>query len=259
LAHFAQIFAFGFVTGLSGALIPGPLLAFNIQSAAKRGPATGFLVVVGHGLLEATLVIAIFAGARRYLQNQIALRVIAGIGALFLATMGVMMIRKAPKISLSEIIESGQSPSKVENRVLGGFLLSLLNPSFPLWWMAVGLSLTARVTPTAGNVSAFYAGHISSDFAWYVFVSLVVGLGRRHIPDKAYRTVLVVLALLLIVYACMFGWAAATGVRPPGEAGAGDPVGGAQVRLLTGMPDGRRIQCVCTRSLFGRASSPWKV
>ncbi|MHC4713139.1 MAG: LysE family transporter, partial [Planctomycetota bacterium] len=141
LAHFAQIFAFGFITGLSGALIPGPLLAFNIHSAAKRGPATGFLVVVGHGLLEATLVIAIFAGASRYLQNQTALRVIAGIGALFLTIMGVMMIRKAPKISLSEIIASGRSPSKVENRVLGGFLLSLLNPSFPLWWIAVGLSL----------------------------------------------------------------------------------------------------------------------
>ena len=228
MAHFAQIFLFAFVTGLSGALIPGPLLAFNIHAAAKRGPATGFFVVVGHGILEATLVIAIFAGASRYLQNETALRVIAAIGALFLAAMAVLMIRQAPKVSLSKIVNAENPPSKVENRVLGGFLLSLLNPSFPLWWIAIGLSLTAKVEPTVANVSVFYAGHISSDFAWYIFVSVVVGFGRKHIPDKAYRIVIVILALMLVVYAFIFGYGAATGVTRP-DAAEGPPAAVAPV------------------------------
>ncbi len=222
MVHFAQIFIFAFVTGLSGATIPGPLLAFNIHSAAKRGPATGFFVVVGHGILEATLVIAIFVGASRYLQNETALRVVATVGALFLTAMALLMLRQVPKISLSEIINAEKPPSKVENRVLGGFLLSLLNPSFPVWWISVGLSLTAKVEPTVANVSVFYAGHISSDFAWYILVSVAVAFGTRYISDKAYRAVIVVLALLLVVYACTFGWMAATGVVRP------DTPGGAQ-------------------------------
>lgn len=209
----ADIFVFAFVTGLSGALIPGPLLAFNIHVSAKRGAHTGFLVVIGHGILEATLVIAIFAGASRFLQNQTALRVVAGIGAAALTAMGVMMIRQVPRLSLSEMIASKKPVSKVENPILGGFLLSLLNPSFPLWWILIGLSLTAKVDPTPVNVAVFYGGHISSDFAWYVFVSCVVAFGRRHIPDRAYRALILVLAVMLIGYACLFAWSAVTGVR----------------------------------------------
>jgi len=192
-------------------MIPGPLLAFNIHASARRGAHTGFLVVIGHAILESTLVVAIFAGASRFLQNQTALRVVAGIGAAALTAMAVMMIIRVPRLSLSEIIASEKSPSKVENPVLGGFLLSLLNPSFPLWWIGIGLSLTAKVDPTPGNVTVFYAGHISSDFAWYVFISCIVGFGRKFIPDRAYRILIFVLALLLLRYAWVFAWGAATG------------------------------------------------
>lgn len=213
LNDLSDIFVFAFVTGLSGALIPGPLLTFSIHAAARRGAHTGFLVVIGHAILEITIVVAIFAGASRFLANQTALRVVAGIGAAALGAMSVMMIRQVPKLSLSEIIASEKPVSKVENPILGGFLFSLVNPSFPLWWIGVGLSLTARVDPTPGNIAVFYGGHLSSDFAWYVFVSCVVGFGRKHIPDRAYRVLILLLAVMLIRYAYHFAWSAATGVR----------------------------------------------
>ncbi len=208
-----DIFLFAFTTGLSGALIPGPLLAFNIHSAAKRGAHTGFLVVTGHAILEASIVVAIFAGASRFFQNQTTLRIIAGAGAVTLAAMGIMMIRQAPRLSLAAIVAGEKPPSRIENPILGGFFISLINPSFSLWWIAIGLSLAARVDPTPTNVAVFYSGHISSDFAWYVFVSFIVGFGRKHIPDGFYRGLIVVLALMLIGYACMFGYGALTGVR----------------------------------------------
>ncbi len=51
-----------FVIGLSGAMAPGPLLTITIAESIKRGPWVGPLIVLGHGVLELTMVIAIISG-----------------------------------------------------------------------------------------------------------------------------------------------------------------------------------------------------
>jgi len=223
-----EIFGVAFGVGFSGAMMPGPLLAFNVHSAAKRGPAAGFLVVVGHGLLESAIVVAIFAGAQEFLTSRLLLRVIAGVGALALLLLGVLMMRQAPRISLSKVLAEDAPRAKYENPVLGGFMLSLFNPTFPLWWATVGLALIARYEATVPNAATFFAGHISSDFTWYVLVACAVGYGRRFIGDRAYRVFIVGCALVLLVFAGLSGWSALTGAhlesREAGPA-AGRPLG----------------------------------
>ena len=211
LSRAIEIFFYSFVTGLGGALMPGPLLSFTIHQAAKKGYRVGFLVVLGHGILESSLVMAIFVGAARFLSSQPLLRAVSGVGAVVMCLLAVLMLRDARKLSLSEVLKGGSGNSKIDNPVLGGILMSGLNPTFPLWWATVGLTLVAKFGTTVQNVITFYAGHITSDFLWYVFVSSAVGFGRHVIPDRVYRLFIASCALFLAGFGLYFAFCALTG------------------------------------------------
>ena len=206
-----QIFFFGFTTGLSGAVMPGPLLAFTVDQAARKGYRVGFLVAVGHGIIESTLVAAIFIGAANFLTNLTVLRLIAGLGATVMGAMGVMMLRDVPKISLAAVLKNEAPKSKVDNAVAGGFLMTVLNPTFPVWWATGGLILVAKFGTTVPNVTVFYAGHIMADVVWYATVSSLVGFGRHGISDRMYRMFIGACAVFLVGFATYFAYCGITG------------------------------------------------
>ena len=56
------IFTSSFIIALSGALMPGPLLTFTVSESPQRGAITGPLVILGHGILELALVLALLSG-----------------------------------------------------------------------------------------------------------------------------------------------------------------------------------------------------
>ncbi len=221
-AGMAGIFVVAFLTGLTGAATPGPLLAFTVTAAARRGPSVGFLVVAGHAIIESTLVMIIFLGAATILNNVALQRVTGAVGAVVLVVMGALMLRDLPKMSLcatlSDAIAEGRRPSRLQHPVVGGLLLTLVNPTFPVWWAGVGFALVAQYGTTLGNVGVFYAGHISSDLLWYVLVASVVALGRRFISDRVYRVFIGACAIFLIVIALAFAWNAVTGNVPAARA-----------------------------------------
>ena len=185
-------------------MTPGPLLAFTVNSAAKRGSSVGFLIVLGHAIIESTLVITIFVGAATFLTDKTLLRVIGGVGAAVLAAMGVMMLRGLKNLSFSAILSGTSTPSKVEHPLLGGIPLTAVNPTFPVWWAGLGLGLVTTYGTSVANVAVFYAGHITADLVWYLFISLAVGHGRRFISDRTYRLFIGACALFLVWLALTF-------------------------------------------------------
>ena len=62
MAPILIIFANSFLVGFSGAVSPGPLLAFNIKETVRIGFIAGPLVVAGHSLLELVTVGALAFG-----------------------------------------------------------------------------------------------------------------------------------------------------------------------------------------------------
>ncbi len=211
MSEIVQIFAFSFFVGLSGALLPGPLLAFTVHQAAKRGPHVGAWIVLGHGILESTLVVAIFVGVAGFLQSLTVLRVISVSGAAVMAFLGIMMLRDARKLSLSAVLKGEAPPSKIDNPVLGGALMSALNPTFPLWWATTGLALVAKYGTTVPNIIIFYAGHITSDLLWYYMMSNAIGRGRHLISDRAYKLFIAACALFLVSFAAYLAYCGFTG------------------------------------------------
>src|SRR5512137_2538377 len=91
-------FSVSFVMALSGALMPGPLLTYTIartMQTPRRGYLVGAWVIAGHALLEGALVTALALGVAEFLRVPLARRIIGTVGALFLAYMGVGLVREA--------------------------------------------------------------------------------------------------------------------------------------------------------------------
>ena len=191
------IFISSFLIALSGALMPGPLLSATISESGRRGWKVGPLFMLGHGVLEAMLIVGLFLGLAPLLVSNIAFIIIAFAGGGFMIWMALGMFRSLPKLTLTgEKVKSGKSLP------ITGALMSLANPYWIIWWATIGLGYVM----IAGNlgfpgVLAFFLGHILADLAWYAFVSLAIHKGRDVLPDRVYRWLIAFCAVFLLGYA----------------------------------------------------------
>lgn len=206
------VFISSFVIGLSGAMMPGPLLALAVKETTRRGFVAAPLIVLGHGILEATLLLALSIGLADYLQGDVTVSVIALTGSVVLLLMSWKMFREIPTLQIT--FDRRQRDAEVKKDLLGGSLrpvvdgvvASLANPYWSVWWATIGLGYLA-LSSGAGDygVAAFFAGHVLSDVAWYLFVGAGVTIGRRWFTLRAYRVLVGGCAVLLVVFAFVFG------------------------------------------------------
>lgn len=192
-----------FVIALSGALMPGPLLTVTIGESTKQGFWVGPMLILGHGLLELFLLLALLAGLGPILQKDSVFGVIALVGALVLLWMAVGMFRSLPTLTLDF------SDAKAGNNhlILSGALLSLVNPYWIIWWSTIGLGyiIHSQSLGSAGIIF-FFLGHILGDLAWYSVISFSVSKGKSFFSNQFYRGLLGTCACFLIVFAGFFGY-----------------------------------------------------
>jgi len=197
------IFGTAFVVGLSGAMMPGPLLAVTIHEATRSGARAGPVIMLGHMLLEAALVAAVALGLARWLTDRRVISVVSFIGGAMMCWMGPSLIRSARHASL-------QAPSGNATRlhpVAAGVLVSLSNPYWTIWWATIGLGYVVMGLKFGlVGLMVFFAGHILSDFAWYTLVSVGVAKGRRILSDRIYRGMIAVCGAALLGFGAWFFW-----------------------------------------------------
>lgn len=192
--------------------MPGPLLTVAVADSAKRGFISGPLLMVGHAILEITLVVAILSGAGAYLQNPVAKVIIFVLGACVLLWMGVSMLKSAPGLSLA--LKPGEAAAVVKYPVITGIVASVSNPYWIIWWATIGLGyLVAAQKAGAPGVGVFFIGHIASDFTWYTLVTVAVSGGRSLMNDYIYRNLIRFCAVFLLFFGAWFAYGAAAFFR----------------------------------------------
>ncbi len=192
-----------FIVALSGALMPGPLLTVTVGEAARRGFWAGPLIIVGHALLEAALVLLLLVGLGAWLHRPPILGTVGVLGAAMLAWMGVMLL----KASRHSHLEFDANDHSGLHPVLAGVLMSAANPYWLIWWLTIGLGYVMFASRYgAPGVALFFLGHILADFAWYSLVAGAVAQGRHFLSDTLYRGFLAGCGLFLFAFGGYFGF-----------------------------------------------------
>lgn len=200
----AAIVAMAFVTGLSGAMMPGPLLVAVIEQTSLQGMWAMFWLVTGHALLELVLVVLLVLGLRTVIKRPRVRAAIGLVGGVALVYMGVDMVRHAWHISL-DLSAAGAGAYSWPKLIVLGAAVCAVNPYFTGWWATVGAGQLAHTAPrTALEYLGFYLGHEASDYGWYALVGLLITGGRRWITDGGYGALILGCGVVLVVLGLWF-------------------------------------------------------
>ena len=105
-----------FAVGLSGSLVPGPMLTVTITDSLKKGFKAGPLIVLGHIMAELTLVILIIGGLSWLIGSKTATMFIGIFGGLTLMVIGYQTARSTEEISEISILSEGDNQSSGDDK-----------------------------------------------------------------------------------------------------------------------------------------------
>jgi threonine/homoserine/homoserine lactone efflux protein len=208
LADALRLGAAAFLVGLSGAMSPGSYLTVTIARTMQRGPWSAALMLVGHALLEAVLLLGFAFGLAEWLRLPTVLGVLGLIGGAVLLWMGAGLLRGALNGSIATDLEAAEDAAVHEHpagAVAQGAIVSLSNPYWTLWWATIGVKLAAdglAIGPI--GVAAFFIGHQLADITWYVFVIYAVHAGKGLLSPRLYRGIIGSLAVFLLYLGARF-------------------------------------------------------
>lgn len=190
----------GFFIALSGALIPGPLLAYTVAKSSTYGARTGPLAVSGHILVELAVLSLLALGLGVVLQSRAFQVGIGLVGGGLLVVLGVFSISKLKRNSGGTVITK-------YHPLAGGVMFStILNPTVILWWATVGLVtlMEAFLIASLAGVVFWLLGHFLADLSWFSLVSFSVARGRRVLGTRGHHILLLVCSCVLLILGAYF-------------------------------------------------------
>jgi threonine/homoserine/homoserine lactone efflux protein len=203
------IFIQSFGAAFSGALVPGPLLTYDIQLACKKGFWIGPQLILGHAILEAILILGLLKGLGSYLQLPVT-QIILGIsGGILLLWMGYDLIWRESNKGYTALKEqaAAETASAIVNLnpVVAGIVISLSNPYFLIWWAVIGLGIMTQSLKLGWTgIIVFYIAHELTDLTWYSLVAAAISKGRDFISARFYRLLLIICGVFLLFLAGTF-------------------------------------------------------
>lgn len=194
----------GFTIGLTGALVPGPMLFATIEVSLKRGWFAGPEVVLGHILVEFVLSVLILFGAASLVGSG-TISAISFIGGLALMVFGLLTVKDAKAVASAGVSPSTSGLKLTSNPIVLGLITSVSNPYFWIWWLTAGSALVLKENELGILISvAYLLGHWAADLGWFTAVSGSFGRGKALLSQKTHRYILYACGIFLIIFGFYF-------------------------------------------------------
>ena len=130
-------------TSLSGVMAPGPMFAVTLAKSLKS-PWAGFLVSLGHAVIEVPLILLVYFGLAQFFENEVVSLVLGILGGGMIIWMGIGLFR-----ARREMAREGKDTTY--SAFMAGILMSGLNPFFLVWWVTVGSLLLMNFLDAVGD------------------------------------------------------------------------------------------------------------
>jgi threonine/homoserine/homoserine lactone efflux protein len=195
----------GFTVGLTGALVPGPMLFATIEASLKKGWLAGPKLVFGHMLIEFALCILIFLGAASFIGEK-TISVVSLLGGLALVVFGLLTLKDAKKAAFSNSrTPNNNGMNLISSPTAAGIITSVSNPYFWIWWLTAGSALVLREYELGIVIAISYViGHWAADFGWYTAISGSFSKGKALLSPKAHKIILYACGAFLVVFGTWF-------------------------------------------------------
>lgn len=192
----------------SGALSPGPLSASAIALGALMGPLAGFMVALGHTLVELPYVMLLYKVASILRVTLGRFKLLLNIFmTLFLIYFSYLLLMDSINIALGSTSPTFNQFNlnigniSLLNAIIVGVILTGFNVYFLLWWLTVGYPMVEEASKLGvRGLTVMYASHVWMDYAW---LTLLAGSGGvvRLLGSTPYSILLAILAVILALFA----------------------------------------------------------
>ena len=191
----------------SGVLSPGPLFFINLLYGSKYGSFVGLKIASGHAIVEFPLIIALsyslYSFSNTLHLSDIIFKFIGLTGGVFLLLFSMLQIISIIK-DKSRYSQTITNPKfNIKNSILVGFIFTLLNPFFLVWWLTIGSKLISDSIINFGiieGISIIFVSHIWMDYFWLWFTSFMINKGKSVIKEKVYRLFVFAISVILGIY-----------------------------------------------------------
>ena len=178
----------------------------TVTEAARRGFLGGLMIVVGHALVEAVVLIALALGVSAFFTSDPVRVSVSLLGGFFLVWMGRGLVRDAYKGAISIGERASKEIRATSDPLLRGVLAAIANPYFVIWWAMVGGAFVFHGIKLLGLLGPviFLVCHWASDFPWFSFVSFCVARGRNYLGNRMFRYIIAACGIFLLALGASF-------------------------------------------------------
>jgi threonine/homoserine/homoserine lactone efflux protein len=205
MIEFLGLLFVSLIAALAGAVVPGPVFVVTVSESLKRGRFAGPLIVIGHFMVEAVIIVLIFLGLEATLESNTAKLIVSYLGGTALILMGTYLVKASRNIHV-KIKANANLRFASHGPIIAGFLTSCSNPYITLWWLTIGIPVLLTSISTAGIVGffAFLIGHAAADLGWFGFVSYSINAGKNFLSRRTIRYIVLGSAIFLMIFGFLF-------------------------------------------------------